>query len=141
MNVSNSTEAIVHLNKAARKVQEKETTITTIITDEHIMWCPRADHIAVTAMRWTLRKLNRLLGEQYFKIEAQGMFLVVEIQNTQFKVGQQTWTFGNGDTSPEKKQPGLNRHTVAVIDGHYFHYVIHNGTLYTSPLHCLVGDR
>ena len=51
------------------------------------MWCPRAVHIAVIAMGWTLHKLNKLPGGQHFKIEAQRMFLVVGIQNIQFKVG------------------------------------------------------
>ena len=49
--------------------------------------------------------------------------------------------FVNGDTSPEKKQPGLNRLVVVVIDGLLFHYDIHNGTLYKYPLHYLVWDR
>ena len=61
--------------------------MSTVITDKHTMWCPRAVHIAVIAMGWTLHKLNKLPGGQHFKIEAQRMFLVVGIQNIQFKVG------------------------------------------------------
>ena len=69
------------------------------------------------------------------------MFLVAGIQNTHFKVGQYTWRLGNGERCPEKTQPGLNRHVVAVIDGLFIHYDIHNGSLFKYPLQYLVGDR
>ena len=43
-------EAMVHLNNTARQIQERDTTMTTTITDHNTMWCPRTVHIAVTVM-------------------------------------------------------------------------------------------
>ena len=77
---------------------------------------------------------TEVLRGEHFKIAVQGMFLVAGIQNTHFKVGQYTWRLGNGERCPEKTQPGLNRHVVAVIDGLFIHYDIHNGSLFKYPL-------
>lgn len=33
--------------------------MTTTITDQSTIWCPRAVHLAVTAMGWTLRKVTK----------------------------------------------------------------------------------
>ena len=84
---------------------------------------------------------TEVLRGEHFKIAIQGMFLVAGIQNTNFKVGQYTWRLGNGETCPENTQPRLNRHVVAVIDGLFIHYDIHNGSLFKYPLQYLVGDR
>ena len=95
--------------------------------------------IAVTVMGWTLRKVQKLSGDKTFKIADQGIFFVVVIKNTHFKVEQQTWMLGNGEICPKKTQPGMKGHAIAVIDGIFIHYDIHNGSLFKYPLKYLVG--
>ena len=67
--------------------------------------------------------------------------MVVGVQNTTFKVDKKSWSFNTINASPELQQPGLNRHTVAVIDSNFFHYYINDGTLSRYPIHLLVGQR
>ena len=43
--------------------------------------------------------------------------------------------------SPQKAQPSLNRHVVAVVDGLIYHYDVHNGMLYKYQLQYLMGNR
>ena len=134
-------EAIHHLNNAAMITLKKDVAMTTTITDHSTMWCPRAIHLAITAMGWTMRKLKKLQGQKHFDIASKGMFKVVGIQNTIFKVGTKAWNFNLENNAPEQQQPGLNRHAVAVIDGNFFHYDVHDGTLRRYPIHLLVGKR
>ena len=113
-------EAMVHLNNAARQIQERGITMTTAIKDHNTMCCPRAVHVVGAAMGWTLRKVKKLSEDKSFEIADQGMFLVVGIQNTHFKVGQQKLRLGNDETCHKKTQPRLNRHAVIVIDSSLF---------------------
>ena len=96
---------------------------------------------ALTERGWTLRKLKKHQGPEQFAITPKGMFMVVGIQNTTFKVGNNSWRFHTINASPEIQQPGLNRHAVVVIDNNFFHYDIHDGTLHRYPIHLLVGKR
>ena len=57
------------------------------------------------------------------------MFVVVGIQKSHFKVKKETWVFDAGATSPQTIQPELNRHAVTVVDGPFYHYDGHHGTL------------
>ena len=120
-------EAIHHLNNAATTILKTAVAMTTTITDHSTMWCPRAIHRALTERGWTLRKLKKHQGQEQFDITPKGMFVVVGIQNTTFKVGNNSWRFLTINASPEIQQPGLNRHAVAVIDSNFFHYDIHDG--------------
>ena len=52
------------------RTQERDITMIATITDHNTMYCPRAVHIAVTEMGWTLKKLHKLKGKQHFKIAA-----------------------------------------------------------------------
>ena len=67
--------------------------------------------------------------------------IVVEIENSHFKVGKQTLLFIDNNTSPQNTQPGLNIYALAVIDGFFYHYDIHDDTLHKYSLQYLVGDR
>ena len=68
--------------------------------------------------------------------------MVAGIQNCQFKVERQTWVFHNGNTSPQKLQPGLNRHVVAVVDCYFvFHYDVRDIMIHKYPMQYLEGDR
>ena len=89
-----------YLNNAAKIIQKTEVEMTITITNQCTMWCPRADHLAVTAMGWTLQKIGKHQGQKQFIIETKGIFLVVGIQKTQFKVGQQPWRFNTINVSP-----------------------------------------
>ena len=72
-------------------------------------------------------------------MEDQGIFLVIGIQNNHFQVETNIWLFNEGDASSPNSQPGLNRHTVTVVDGLIYHYNQHDGTLHTFPFAYLVG--
>ena len=74
--------------------------MTTIIY-RNTMWCPRAVHLAITAIGWTLWKLKKLQGQKQFDIDPKGMFMMVGIQNTTFKVGKKSWSFNTINASPE----------------------------------------
>ena len=103
------------------------------------MRCPRLVHMMVTVMELTFRKLKKLKGETYFHLKNHGIFMVVGIQNSHFKVEQQTWVFHNGNTSSQKVQPGLNRHAIAVVDKYIFHYVVNDGKIHKYSIQYLEG--
>ena len=54
---------------------------------------------------------------------------------------KETRVFNAGNTSPQKTQPGLNRHAVEIVDGVFYHYDRHNGTIHKYSLQYLVGRQ
>ena len=85
-------------------------------------------------------KKTKNMEDDFFKISDQGMFMLVGIQNSRFKVEKQTWVLIDGDTSPQNSQPGLNIHAESVVDGMFYHYDGHDATLHQYPLLDLIGD-